>query len=525
MSTRADDEIVRGIAAHDPSVWSSDPRIQAQIGHSLGWLDAPLKARHELHDLVAFARQVQGEGYTDAVVLGMGGSSLAPDVMARILGTGESGLRLHVLDSTHPEQVRSLRDGLDARRTLFLVSSKSGTTSEPNAFFAYFWEVLAGASNRPAHFVAITDPGTPLESLARSHHFRRVFAGTPDIGGRYSALSNFGLVPAALMGADLDALIAGAEARRRACLVSAGDNPGYRLGTFMGEGARAGRDKVTIITDSALAAFGDWAEQLLAESTGKEGKGLVPVAREPLADPQQYGPDRQFTAVTIGSGGASIEGRLARLEAAGFPVLRMTLERPEDLGGLFYEWEFATALAGRILQINPFDQPNVEESKERTRTILKSGPQGTGRVTPVTGDALVEAVRSMLANVHPPDYVAMLAYLAPSPAVQRALALVRTAVFGHVRAATTLGLGPRFLHSTGQLHKGGPNEGVFLVFTDDATPDEAIPGEPYGFGGLIHAQAQGDVGALTDRGRRVVTLPLGADAATALEGLASALNR
>ncbi len=525
MITRADDEVVRSIAAHDPSVWSNDPRVQTQIGQSLGWLDAPLKARHELGDLEAFARAVRGEGYTDAVVLGMGGSSLAPDVMARILGPGEGGLNLHVLDSTHPAQVRSLRDGLDPRRTLFLVSSKSGTTSEPNAFFAYFWEVLAGVKDRPAHFVAITDPGTPLQSLAQSHGFRRVFPGTPDIGGRYSALSNFGLVPAALMGADLDALIASAESRRRACLVGAGDNPGYRLGTFMGENARAGRDKVTIVTDSTLAAFGDWAEQLLAESTGKEGRGLVPVAREPLADPGDYGPDRQFTVVTLKSGEAALEPRVARLEAAGFPVLRMRLHAPEELGGLFYEWEFATAVAGRVLGINPFDQPNVEESKERTRTILKSGAVDQASSTPLAGDALVRAVEDRLRDVHPPDYVAILAYLEPSPAVQRALALLRAAVFHRVKAATTLGFGPRFLHSTGQLHKGGPNEGVFLVFTDDARPDEAIPGQPYGFAGLIHAQAQGDVGALTDRGRRVATLELGSGAVAALEGLASALGR
>ncbi len=535
---------VRRLWAKDGTLYSEDPKVVGFIPTAEGWLDAPDKMRDQLPVFERLASDCRSAGYTDAVVLGMGGSSLCPDVLRATFGAEPSGLRLHVLDTTHPDSVTALRRAIDPSRALFLVSSKSGSTTEPNAFYRYFraeLEAMGPADGAGAHFVAITDPGTSLEALARREGFRSVVPGLPDVGGRYSALTPFGLVPAAAMGLHVRALLGRGLRMASECgpAVAAADNVGAYLGAVLGAAALAGRNKVTIVAEGSVATFGDWAEQLLAESTGKAGKGIVPVVGEPLLEVDAYGNDRLFAAVSVGPLRESTERHLAALEAAGHPVVRIELKDSLDLGGEFVRWEIATAIAGRVLAINPFDQPNVQESKDNTTAVLKAygdsgrlpeaparlraGPVAVAAAGNPRGEDLEAVLANFLATSGPSDYVAFMAYVPPDAAGDEAAARIRQAVCHHRRVATTFGYGPRFLHSTGQLHKGGPAEGMFVQIVQAGASDPAIPGFGLGFATLIRAQAAGDLQALEGRGRRLVRLDL--EAGTGLGALVEAFER
>ncbi|HEX2142267.1 MAG TPA: transaldolase, partial [Candidatus Limnocylindria bacterium] len=466
--------------------------------------------------------------YTRAAVLGMGGSSLAPELFSRVFGgllgaapQGSGGMELRILDSTHPDAVRGFRSWAQAARTLFCLSSKSGTTTEPNAFHA------AMSAFAPAlDFLAITDPGTTLAELARAQEFRGIVEAPPDVGGRYSALSVFGLVPAALHGVDVAGLLDRASAMADACRRPPEDNPGLQLGAALGEAALAGRDKLTILTSPRLASFGDWAEQLVAESTGKAGLGIVPVVGEPLGRAAAYGGDRLFVSLTMpGDGDQAINALTAELVDLGHPVERIVIEDPLDVGAEFVRWEVATATAGIVLGIDPFDQPNVQDSKEATRELLEAfrrdgalpepAPLVAGEGMTVFGEAetlgdqpvsVDGALRTLLSALQPADYLAILAYLPQEPATEAVLQGMRVSVRDALGPATTLGFGPRFLHSTGQLHKGGPSSGVYLQLTADPSRDLSIPGWDETFGTLVAAQALGDLQSLQRRGRRVLRI-------------------
>ncbi len=458
---------------------------------------------------------------TDRVlVLGMGGSSLAPLVFASSFGRREGYPRLEVLDSTEPSSVLAAAEGCPPGRTMYVVSSKSGTTLEPNLFFDYFYALAEKelGSKAGKRFVVITDPGTPLQELARSRNVEVTFLADPAIGGRYSALSPFGIVPAALAGVDVRALLAGAKRMADSCRAEGvEENPGASLGAAMGALALEGRDKLTFSVGSPVDRFGMWAEQLIAESTGKEGKGILPVEGEPLGPPDAYGDDRFF--VRIGPADAVAEGKLAALEGAGHPVARFAVTDPLALGAEMFRWEFATAVAGSLLGINPFDQPNVQEAKDRTNEIL-SGKAGSG-VGSAGGPASPGA---LVGSLKPRDYFAITAYLPSTSENEERLARLRVPVRDGKRVATTVGFGPRFLHSTGQFHKGGPDTGVFLQLTAAPAASVPIPGRPYGFDRVVAAQAAGDLAALLSRGRRAVTVRLAGDPAQQLEALAEELS-
>ncbi len=482
------EDVVARIWRKDHTVWRPDP---AEITSRLGWLGVSDLMRERVDEIEAFAREVAGEGFRTAVLLGMGGSSLAPEVIRRTLGVRDGFLDLIVLDTTHPVTVARIEGSLDLARTLFVVASKSGGTTETLSHLAYFFE---RTGRRGGQFVAITDPGTPLEVLARERDFRRVFLNPPDIGGRYSALSLFGVVPASLIGADLGALLVGAVGLACAChdCVPSGENPGAWLGAVLGEAETSGRDKLTLVLPPELESFGDWVEQLIAESTGKDGKGIVPVIGEDVGRPDVYGPDRLFVSYGEHSG---LEG----LEATGHPVVRIA-DGPVSLGSEFFRWEFATAVAGNVLGIHPFDQPNVEEAKRAAKQILGSDP--------VPNDGF-DDLGDLLRTLEPRDYVAIQAYLDATVETVQILQRARFAIRDRHKVAVTVGFGPRFLHSTGQLHKGGPDTGVFVQVVDRTRDaDVPIPGAPYTFGELIDAQALGDLHALRARGRRVARVTL-----------------
>jgi transaldolase/glucose-6-phosphate isomerase len=487
-------QLPKRIWARDPTVWKDDPDTP-EIRDRLGWLTVGEAMAEQVEALTAFAGEVRAE-FSRVVLCGMGGSSLAPEVVWSTFGAAPGHPSLHVLDSTDPRAVRQAGQG-DLARTLFIISSKSGTTQESDSFFRYFWERTGG---RGSQFIAITDPGTPLERLARERGFRRTFLNPTDIGGRYSALSFFGLVPAALIGVDVDTLLHRAHRMAEACAacVPPLENPAARLGALLGEAALAGRDKVTFVLSPGIASFGLWAEQLIAESTGKEGKGILPVAGEPLGPPEVYGEDRVFVSMVLaGEADTGVEARLAELEQAGHPVVHLKLDDRFDLGQEFFRWEFATAVAGAVLRINPFDQPNVAESKANTKAVLAKGS------TPSPAVSAAE-MEKFLAAVKPGDYLAIMAYLPPTPENDRQLAAIRLRLRDRLKVATTLGYGPRFLHSTGQLYKGGPPVGHFLQITEQVVDELPIPGVPFGFGRLEAAQAEGDLVALRARGRPAI---------------------
>jgi len=530
----------RRLWERDPAVWKSEPAHQRIIRNALGWLTVPDSMRAQASEVLSFVEEVKHAGFKCAVVLGMGGSSLCPDVCRATFGTAPGFLELHVLDSTVPASVARLEKSIELARTLFLVSSKSGGTAETLSFYKYFCNRVGSLKGGRAgeNFVAITDPGTSLEKLALQHNFRKVFHGQPDIGGRYSALSNFGMVPAALAGTDVQTLLAKAEEMARACAaaVPAADNPGVWLGVTMAEAARVGRDKVTFVISPGIATFADWAEQLIAESTGKEGKGLVPVAGEPLGEPAVYGNDRLFIHMRLASqADQRTEDKLQALEAAGHPVIRLEVRNELDLGREFFRWEVATATAGALLGINPFDQPNVQESKDNTNRLLakfraqgkfpeeepvaqseniafycdgltRSGLEGRMRLQgPPAG---TDYLAAFLAQARPVDYLALLAFLEPATELKARLELLRLRLRDALRLATTVGFGPRYLHSTGQLHKGGAANGLFVHITADDAQDLPVPGEAYSFSVLKQAQALGDLQSLRSKNRRVARFHL-----------------
>lgn len=524
----------------DGSLWGA-PRTP-EVENRLGWVDIATRMLGELDDLRAFAEEVRAEGTEHVVLLGMGGSSLAPEVLRRSLPAPAGWPRLHVLDSTDAGAVRALGERIDPARTLFVVSSKSGGTIEPLSMLAHFWST-------PDRFLAITDPGTGLERLARERGFRRVFHGDPNIGGRYSALSPFGIVPAVLAGYEARALLEGsATAWDMRADLDAGSVEEMHglpapvwLGAALGALANAGRDKLTFVVPAPLDGLGLWEEQLFAESTGKHGKGILPVAEEPLGEVDAYGDDRVFVYMPDASAAAiervsatsatanpgtdvvpldhtHVRARLLALADAGHPVFEIPLEGPLDLGRAFMLSELAVAVAGRVLGINPFDQPDVQRAKDATNRVLQDFERE--RSLPEVPDADQGALRALLGDVAPPHYVAIMGYLRPSADFDAAVCELRAAIRDATKATTTFGYGPRFLHSTGQFHKGGPKTGRFLQLIHDEHGDVEIPGEPYTFGTLKNAQAIGDLRTLRELGLPAERVRLhGEDPAAALRAL------
>ena len=483
--------VVPRIWNKDPTVWKPDPKA-AEIANRLGWLTVAEDLRAHTAELVSFAEEVRSL-FNRVVLCGMGGSSLAPEVCWRTLGRKRGFPSLLVLDTTEPGTIRAVGKGAALKRTLFLISSKSGTTQETSSLFSHFWQATRGAG---AQFAAITDPNTPLASLAAERGFRHVFLNPEDIGGRYSALSYFGLVPAALIGGDVNGMIASGIEMAAGCRNAAGTNTGARLGAVLAEAALAGRDKLTLILSPAVRALGLWVEQLVAESTGKEGKGILPVVEVQPGDPASYGQDRLFVSVRMARerAGAAMEPGLEQLRAAGHPVVELSMPGYPGLGGEFFRWEFATAVACSILGVNAFDQPNVAESKSNTKDLLARGLSRSPAADRTSLQAFLGAVR-------PGDYLALLAYVPPGEANDARLASLAGKLQARTRAAATAGYGPRYLHSTGQLHKGGPATGHYLLVSGEPGAALPIPGESFDFGTLFLAQAEGDLGALARRGR------------------------
>lgn len=523
----------------DHALWVEKP--EPELTDRMGWLTLPESMPEHVEDLSQFAREVSEQGLKHVLLFGMGGSSLAPEVFQRTFGNASGYPELIVLDSTHPAAVRAVETQIDLLKTLFLVSSKSGTTTETLSFFHYFWDRLQQRTKAPGrHFVAITDPATPLESLAQERHFRRIFPGSPEVGGRYAALSVFGLVPAALIGVDIKKLLNRAWIMAESCAfcVPAHDIPCLGLGAALGELATAGRNKVTVFASPALASFPAWLEQLIAESTGKHGKGIVPIADEPPAPSGIYGDDRIFIHLKLANDDQSETDRaVADLEKAGHPVIRIQLRDKSDLGQEFFRWEIAVAAAGAVLGINPFNQPDVELAKKLAKEAMhQGGAQQQGKkgakpaaVEPELADVndpeeLERNLKLWLADSRQGDYVALQAYLAPDSETSAALQRIRLFLRNQLRLSTTLGYGPRFLHSTGQLHKGGPNSGIFLQLLDQPADDLQVPETSYTFGALIQAQAVGDYHALKRGGRRVLRVQLGKSAAAGLKQLFEVLQ-
>ncbi|WP_447968984.1 bifunctional transaldolase/phosoglucose isomerase [Nitrospira sp. M1] len=542
--------LVRRIWAKDPSVWHQDLGHQKIIRNALGWLNISHEQLPHIAKLQAVASDIKGAGFTHILLLGMGGSSLCPEVLRMTYGVINGYPELHVLDSTVPAQVRAFEQQVDLSKTVCIVASKSGSTTEPLVFQKYFYDRMQQAVGDKAgqHFIAITDPGSLLEGVAKKLKFRHILLGVPEIGGRYSALSNFGIVPAALMGVNIEKFLHQSERMRHSCesSVPAQENPGVRLGAVLGTLAKAGRDKLTFVTSPAIWDLGAWLEQLVAESTGKEGTGIVPVDGESLASPEAYGQDRVFAYVRYAKEPCSDQdAKIAALEKAGHPIIRVDLTDLLNVGAEFFLWEMATAVAGSILGINAFDQPNVQESKDYTKAYLDEFKK-TGKLQeskPVLIDQAVQVyadeanqkalngastfddvLASHLSRVKPGDYVAINAYVEHTDEVQEVFQRMRTKIRDAKQVATTLGYGPRFLHSTGQLHKGGPNSGVFIQVTSDDAQDLAIPDELYTFGVLKAAQALGDLKSLTAKDRRVIRVHVGANVQKGLERLEQAIE-
>ncbi len=545
-------EKVQRLWARDGSLWTGQDEAKW-----LDWLDIVAQQQKQLAVFASIAAQFKTPDWTHAVVLGMGGSSLCPDVLAQTFGQQPGHPRLLVLDSTDPAQIRTLESAIDLTKTVFIVSSKSGSTLEPNIFRDYFLNRLRGLIGAKAgdHFVAVTDPGSSLEQAARRDAFRAIYAGMPGIGGRYSALSNFGMVPAAAAGLDVGKLLerAGAMAHQCAAKVPARENPGVVLGTILGVLGRSGRDKVTLVASPPIASLGAWLEQLLAESTGKQGKGLIPVDEEPLGDPTRYGQDRTFAYLRLEGGvDARQEAAIDALRRAGQPVLTIALADRYDLAKEFFRWEIATAVAGSVIGIDAFNQPDVEASKVETRKLtseyeehgklpsespifsdrsirLFADPRNAQQLAAAVGQtkSLAGYLQAHLARVGDGDYVALLAYIERNARHAERLQAMRLAIRDSKRVATCVGFGPRFLHSTGQAYKGGPNSGVFLQITCDDVPDLDVPGHRYTFGVVKLAQARGDFDVLAQRGRRALRVHLGSNVEEGLctlgEAVASAL--
>jgi len=540
---------IRRLWQRDATLWTG-----ADEAKWLGWLDVVEQAQQEVKRLDLLASEVRKAKFTHAVLLGMGGSSLGAEVFARTFGAQAGFPQLLVLDSTDPAQIKAIETSIDVAKTLFIVSSKSGTTLEPNILKDYFFarvEAAMGKDKAGANFLAITDPGSKLSQVAGAEDFRRVYAGVPEIGGRYSVLSDFGLVPAAVMGVDVAKLLDSSARMVRSCGadVPPAENPGFRLGAILGVLASHGRDKVTIVASPGIADIGAWLEQLLAESTGKQGKGIVPVNGERLGAPGVYGADRLFVYLrSEDSADPAQDDAVLKLEQGGQPVVRIAIGERYEIGQEFFRWEFATAVAGAIIGINPFDQPDVEASKVKTRELMQAYEQAgslpperplfeengikvfadenNGRVLKQAGDgaALTSSLKAHLARLHEGDYCALLAYVAQNEQYRDILQDMRTMIRDSKRVATCLGFGPRFLHSTGQAYKGGPNTGVFLQITAEHAVDMSVPGRNYSFGAVIDATARGDFAVLNERGRRALHVRLGSDVSGGLARLKDALR-
>jgi transaldolase/glucose-6-phosphate isomerase len=544
MASLRERDIVRRIWDADPTVWSG-----ADEDRWLGWLTLPMQDRAAVDRLAKAAAAIRAEGVTDVVLLGMGGSSLAPEVIDAIIGRCEGCPTLHVLDSTDPGQIVAIERSIDVGRAIFLVASKSGTTLEVNILKQHFFQRVAdrvGEASAGKRFVLTTDPGSKLYQAAEQQGFREIFTGVPTVGGRYSALSNFGLVPAAMIGADLPMLLDRAQAMAERCGSDAPDNPGFALGALLGALALEGRDKPTLIAPPAVASFGAWLEQLVAESLGKQGKAILPIDGEIAGPPELYGSDRVFVHLRAAAApDAAAESTIDRLERAGQPVVRIGWRDRYALGAEFYRWEFATAVMGAVLGVNPFDQPDVEESKvvtrrladeyEKTGALPEAAPLLTENGAAVYADdrnaanlgdhqTLAGYLKALTDQLREGDYFALLAFIEMNDEHQRALEAIRTLVRDRRRVATTLGFGPRYLHSTGQAHKGGPDSGVFLMVTGDDREDLAVPGQRYSFGTIKMAQARGDFEVLSSRGRRLLRVHL-TEIASGLRDLHAALQQ
>ena len=535
LEKAARENIVKRIWDKDASVWKNEEAHQKIITNSLGWLTVPRELFRNSGELIRFAEHVRGSDERHVMVCGMGGSSLCPEVLRQTFGSQKGFPKLLVLDSTDPDVIDNFAKQIDITRCIFIIASKSGTTTEPVAFHRFWYHEVEKHFPKPGgSFVAITDPGTLMAKTAAEEEFKRIFLNPPDIGGRYSALSYFGTVPGALIGVDVQNLLSRALRMSLMCGkdVSVNDNPAALLGAVMAVCALAGRDKLTIITDQKLSALGLWIEQLVAESTGKEGKGIVPVIGEPLGPASVYGDDRLFVAISAGAMDEKTSSALKALEAAGHPVVYRNLGELEELGAEFFFWEMATAFAGWRLGINPFDQPNVQESKDMTKDLLdrfvkdgkleEASPTATdGKLSVYSNDenapgSLADVLRQQLTKVKSRDYIALLAYVEETAEIDSALQALRISLRDVTGCATTTGYGPRFLHSTGQLHKGGPDSGVFIQLTAPDEVDFEVPGAPYTFSILKRAQAQGDLAALLSHGRRALRVDLGDDV---LQGL------
>jgi transaldolase / glucose-6-phosphate isomerase len=535
----------------DASLWTGDDEDKW-----LGWLDITEEQITHPIELRNLAKEVWSAGFQDVLLLGMGGSSLGPEVLRMTFGKTAGYPDLHVLDSTDPAQVKEFENKIDIARSLFIVSSKSGSTLEPNIFKQYFFErtkQVVGADKAGSHFIAITDPGSKMQKVAEGDHFRHIFFGRPSIGGRYSALSNFGMVPAAIIGIDTKKFLDRTQEMVRACDSSAPveENPGAVLGIILGTAAQSGRDKVTIITSPDISDLGAWLEQLLAESTGKLGKGIIPVDREELAAPEMYGNDRVFAYIhTEHATEVGADAKVAALEKAGHPVVRISMADVYDLGAEFFRWEVATAVAGSILGINAFNQPDVEASKIATRN-LTSEYEKTGSLPsekPVLEDSgiklftdeknstalakvagadksLAGYLKAHLSRIGSGDYFAVLGYIQMNAEHEKSLQAIRHSVRNKKHVATCLGFGPRFLHSTGQAYKGGPNSGVFLQITCDDALDLPVPEQKFTFGVVKAAQARGDFQVLIERGRRALRVHLCSDVNVGLATLRAAVEK
>ena len=536
---------IKQLWAKDASLWTNTDEAKW-----LGWLDIVDDQLANLQQLSDFANEVKSAGFTHILLLGMGGSSLCPEVLKMTFGHIAGFPELHVLDSTDPAQVKSCEQKIDLAKTLFIVASKSGSTLEPNIFNQYFYQrvvEMVGADEAGSHFIAITDPGSRMQQVAERDHFRRIFFGWPSIGGRYSALSNFGMIPAAAMGLDTAKFLTAAKEMVEACKAEA-NNPGVTLGVILGTAAKQGRDKLTIITSPGIHDLGAWMEQLVAESTGKEGKAIIPVDRESIENVNVYGADRVFAYVRLASAPDAVQdAQVAALEHAGQPVIRIEVKDIYDLGKQFFCWEVATAVAGAIIGINPFNQPDVEASKIETKK-LTSEYEEKGSLpaeTPIfTGEGvqlftdennaaklagseqtLAGYLQTFVNQIGAGDYVALLGYIEMNDAHEAALQSIRHAIRDNKKVATCLGFGPRFLHSTGQAYKGGPNSGVILQITCDDANDLPVPNQKYTFGVVKAAQARGDFQVLSDRGRRALRVHLGADVAAGLQTLRAAMEK
>ncbi len=533
----AEKQIPRLLFAEDANLWKKDIPQTKEISHRLGWLTLPDNFTENTDELVTFAIKIKEEGYIYAVLLGMGGSSLCSEVARETFGTADGFLKLFVLDNTSPEAILELENKIDIEKTLFIVASKSGNTEETLSFFHYFYNELEnkGEEKPGNNFVAITDDGTPLVKIAEQYKFRKVFVNNPDLGGRYSVLSDFGLLPMALMGVDIKALLSSAKKMENSCdSVPTEANPGISLGVVLGICQKYGRDKVTFVLSSSISSFGYWVEQLLAESTGKEGKGLIPVNGEQLGAPEVYGNDRIFIHMYLPTdNNEEDENKIKALEEAGHPIVRIQVANKIALGAEYYRWEIAAAIAGIVIGINAFDQPNVEESKKNTSHLLEGwakegafkksdpllkvedisiyGGKRAEQIGPKYHETIGEFVNSFTAQAKPGDYIALLPYFLMTEYRTVLLQKWRQEMRDELKEATTLLNGPRYLHSTGQLHKGGPDTGLYIILIGEDEEDLVIPNEKFGFATLHQAQALGDFRSLDDKGRRVIRIHLGKD--------------